>query len=49
MQHHGHHDHHGHGGHDGHAGHDPDVFRKKFWLTLAVTIPIVITATLLNE
>jgi Cu2+-exporting ATPase len=49
MQHHGHHDHHGHGGHDGHAGHDPDVFRKKFWLTLAVTIPIVITSEMIMD
>jgi P-type Cu2+ transporter len=29
-------------GHDEHAGHDPDVFRRRFWVTLALTVPIVI-------
>ncbi|TWJ20924.1 heavy metal translocating P-type ATPase [Micromonospora endolithica] len=44
----GHHDHAasagGHGGHDKHAGHDPEQFRRKFWLSLALTIPIVATS-----
>jgi Cu2+-exporting ATPase len=26
----------------GHAGHDPDVFRRRFWLTLVFTVPIVV-------
>ena len=42
------HEHHaghgGHAGHDKHAGHDPAVFRRKFWLTLALTVPIVLTS-----
>ncbi|MFG3699401.1 heavy metal translocating P-type ATPase [Micromonospora sp. NPDC047620] len=46
----GHHDHAGHGsagghgGHDKHAGHDPEQFRRKFWLSFALTIPIVATS-----
>jgi Cu2+-exporting ATPase len=35
---------HGHHGHDKHAGHDPEVFRRKFWLSLALTVPIVVTS-----
>lgn len=31
----------GHGGHDKHAGHDPAMFRDRFWLTLALTLPVV--------
>ncbi|MGW5672113.1 heavy metal translocating P-type ATPase [Micromonospora sp. NPDC003776] len=33
-----------HGGHDKHAGHDPEQFRRKFWLSLALTVPIVLTS-----
>lgn len=28
-----------HGGHDKHAGHHPDMFRRKFWLSLVLTLP----------
>jgi P-type Cu2+ transporter len=41
----GHGDHgagHGAGGHDKHAGHSVEMFRSKFWLSLALTIPTVI-------
>ena len=31
-----------HAAHDKHAGHDPDVFRRQFWVVLALTIPVVI-------
>jgi Cu2+-exporting ATPase len=34
----------GHQGHDKHAGHDPEIFRRKFWLSLALTVPIVATS-----
>ncbi|MEU5950319.1 heavy metal translocating P-type ATPase [Micromonospora sp. NPDC047465] len=34
----------GHGGHDKHAGHDPEQFRRKFWLSLVLTVPIVVTS-----
>ncbi|HKS99968.1 MAG TPA: heavy metal translocating P-type ATPase, partial [Rugosimonospora sp.] len=37
-------DHAGHDNHDKHAGHDPEAFRRKFWLSLALTVPIVATS-----
>ncbi|NYH91708.1 heavy metal translocating P-type ATPase [Actinopolymorpha rutila] len=40
----GHDDHMGHGGHDKHAGHDPEMFRRKFWLSLLLTLPVVATS-----
>jgi len=33
--------HHQHAGHDEHAGHSPRMFRDKFWLSLALTLPVV--------
>ncbi|TWH68088.1 hypothetical protein [Micromonospora olivasterospora] len=33
-------------GHDRHAGHDPGMFRRRFWLCLALTVPIVATSHL---
>ncbi len=38
----GHGSHDSHNGHDKHAGHDPEAFRRKFWLSLALTIPVLI-------
>jgi Cu2+-exporting ATPase len=35
-------EHGGHAAHDKHAGHDPEVFRRQFWIVLALTIPVVI-------
>jgi Cu2+-exporting ATPase len=37
------------GGHDKHAGHDPEMFRRRFWLSLALTIPIVLTSEMVME
>jgi P-type Cu2+ transporter len=31
-----------HEGHDKHAGHNPDMFKKKFWLSLLLTIPTLV-------
>jgi P-type Cu2+ transporter len=45
----GHATHAGHGGHDKHAGHDPEMFRRKFWLSLALTVPIVATSEMVME
>jgi P-type Cu2+ transporter len=45
-------DHHagnGHGGHDKHAGHDPEMFRRRFWLSLALTIPLVVTSEMVMD
>src|SRR6266487_1126483 len=30
------------GGHDRHAGHSVAMFRDRFWLTLALTIPVIV-------
>lgn len=38
----GHDEHSGHGGHDKHAGHSVEMFRDKFWITLALTVPTVV-------
>ncbi|MEW2441049.1 heavy metal translocating P-type ATPase [Micromonospora marina] len=40
--------HHG-GGHGEHAGHDPEQFRRRFWLSLALTVPIVVTSHMVME
>ena len=32
----------GHIGHDHHAGHSVAMFRDKFWLTFALTIPVLV-------
>src|SRR6266852_3073068 len=34
-----------HAGHDRHAGHSVAMFRDKFWLSLALTIPVVFWST----
>ncbi|MET7468069.1 heavy metal translocating P-type ATPase [Micromonospora sp. NPDC005222] len=40
----------GHGGHGGaHAGHDPEQFRRRFWLSLALTVPIVATSHMVMD
>ena len=42
------HDEHGqHGG--GHAGHSEEVFARPFWVSLALTIPVVVYAELIQE
>src|SRR5829696_4402131 len=55
-EHHGH-ERHGHGavgstnhaGHDKHAGHDPEKFRRRFWLSLVLTIPLVVTSEMVMD
>src|SRR4051812_18143142 len=37
-------EHHGHAGHDKHAGHNPEMFRRRFWLSLVLTVPLVVTS-----
>ena len=41
MDHHEHQHNHNHSAHNMHAGHSPGMFRQKFWLSLALTVPIV--------
>ncbi|MFD4208142.1 heavy metal translocating P-type ATPase [Micromonospora tulbaghiae] len=38
-----------HGGHGAHAGHDPEQFRRRFWLSLALTVPIVVTSHMVMD
>ena len=33
---------HGHGADGDHTGHDPAQFQRKFWLSLALTVPILV-------
>jgi P-type Cu2+ transporter len=37
------------GGHDKHAGHDPEMFRRRFWLSLLATIPLVVTSEMVMD
>ncbi|MFF5176527.1 heavy metal translocating P-type ATPase [Micromonospora sp. NPDC000316] len=39
----------GHAGHDKHAGHDPAMFRRRFWVCLVLTIPVVLTSHLVTD
>ncbi len=39
----------GHAGHDKHAGHDPEMFRRRFWVSLALTIPLVATSEMVMD
>ena len=39
---------HAHEGHDKHAGHSADGFRRKFWLSLVLTIPPLVWGHLLH-
>src|SRR4051812_22378618 len=49
LGHHGHHGDGGHEGHDKHAGHDPEMFRRRFWLTLLATVPLVVTSEMVMD
>ena len=36
-------------GHDKHTGHSPEMFRKKFWLSLILTLPVVFWSVHIQE
>ncbi|WCN84502.1 copper-translocating P-type ATPase [Micromonospora sp. LH3U1] len=38
-----------HAGHDKHAGHDPAMFRRRFWVCLVLTVPVVLTSHLVSD
>jgi Cu2+-exporting ATPase len=38
-----------HAGHDKHAGHDPETFRRRFWLTLLISLPVVATSEMIMD
>ena len=46
MDHHNHADHHGHGDH---SHHDPASFRDRFWVTLALTLPVIFFSEMFQE
>ena len=47
---HGHHpSHDANGGHDKHAGHSVSMFRERFWITLALTLPTLIWGHMLQR
>jgi Cu2+-exporting ATPase len=46
---HNHAEHGSHKNHDEHEGHSPDMFRRKFWLSLALTVPVVLYSTLIQD
>ena len=41
--------HEAHAGHDKHAGHDPEMFRRRFWVSLVLTIPLVVTSHMVMD
>jgi Cu2+-exporting ATPase len=43
------HDHGGHEGHGDHSHHDPAQFRRKFWLSLVLTVPTLVFSTGLQD
>ena len=50
TDHHGHHDDHDpRAGHDKHAGHDPEMFRRRFWISLIATVPLVVTSEMVMD
>ena len=38
-----------HEGHDTHAGHDPEMFRRRFWVSLLLTLPLVVTSEMVMD
>jgi len=38
-----------HAAHDKHAGHDPEMFRRRFWLALVATVPLVVTSEMVMD
>jgi Cu2+-exporting ATPase len=38
-----------HGGHDKHAGHDVEMFRRRFWLSLLLSLPVVATSQMVMD
>lgn len=53
-RHHNHHGHHtsvhgGHAGHDKHAGHSPEIFKRRFFICLLLTLPILYLEPMFQE
>ena len=45
----GEHAHHHEPGHGKHAGHSVEMFRDKFWISLALTVPAVVWSEMIQE
>ena len=45
----GHQKHEGHQGHDQHAGHSVEMFRDKFWWSVALTVPTVVWSPMIQQ
>src|SRR5437763_746285 len=45
----GHGDYAGHAGHSGHAAHDPEMFRRRFWMSLLLTLPLAVTSHMVMD
>ncbi len=43
------HSHQNHNNHDDHSAHSPERFRKKFWISLILTIPVLILSPLIQD
>ena len=41
--------HDGHGGHGKHAGHHVEMFRRRFWVSLALSVPVVLTSHMVMD
>jgi Cu2+-exporting ATPase len=35
--------------HDKHAGHDPEMFRRRFWVALVLTVPLFVTSEMVMD
>lgn len=45
---HEHHEHSGHNGHQGHHAHMVEDFRRRFWISLALTVPILLLSPMIQ-
>ena len=43
------HEHEAHAGHDKHEGHSAEMFRDRFWISLALTLPTLVWSPMLQE
>ena len=42
-------EHEGHQGHDQHAGHSVEMFRDKFWWSIALTVPTLVWSPMIQQ
>ncbi len=49
ASHHAHEEHNGHTEHDKHAGHSVNMFRDKFWLSLLLTLPVLVYSEMIQH